>query len=146
MEPAAKQFLISKVVEEAGVEQVNLSDFEKKMLYFTEESPSLPDIHEINAEFEPNYDLDEYEAKVVTLLKKARTRDVTQSPQTSAMWNDSISALQHEDHYILVFVDRAFPEHRKSLLPTHPLRDYIIYIAVGIAVVLVAIGIAEWSH
>ena len=49
---AAKQFLISKVVEEAEFEQVPLSEVEKKMLYFTEVHPSLPDIYDVNAEFE----------------------------------------------------------------------------------------------
>jgi hypothetical protein len=30
------------------------------MLYFTEVHPSLPDIYEVNAEFERSYDTDEY--------------------------------------------------------------------------------------
>ena len=76
MEPtAAKQFLISRVIEEAGVEQVSLSEVEKKMLYFTEVHPSLPDIYEVNTEFERDYDSDEYEAKIAGLLKNARDRD-----------------------------------------------------------------------
>jgi hypothetical protein len=81
MEPAAaKQFLISRVIEEAKVEQVSLSGVEKKMLYFTEVHPSLPDIYETNAEFERDYNSDEYEAKVVKLLRNARERDSRPSP------------------------------------------------------------------
>lgn len=57
---AAKAFLIARVIEEAELQQVLLSDVEKKMLYFTEVHPSLPDIYEINAEFERNYDAAEY--------------------------------------------------------------------------------------
>jgi hypothetical protein len=125
---------------------VRLSDVEKKMLYFTEVYPSLPDIYEVNVEFERNYDADEYEDKIVGLLKRARTHEAGQSDQYEGMWADAISALKHEDHYILVMVYRAFPEYRKSLLPTHRVRDYVIYIAVGIAVVLVTIGIAILSH
>ena len=34
------------------------------MLYFTEVHSSLPDIYEVNTEFESSYDRDEYEAKV----------------------------------------------------------------------------------
>lgn len=37
----AKQFLISRVLEEADLEKVHLSEVEKKMLYFTEVHPSL---------------------------------------------------------------------------------------------------------
>jgi hypothetical protein len=143
---AAKQFLIARILEEADLEHVHLSDVEKKMLYFTEVHPSLPDIYEINAEFERDYDSDEYEAKVVGLLKRARDQDSRSSSSQGLEWNDAIDALKHEDHYILVMVYCAFPEYRKALRPTHRVRDYIIYIAVGIAVVLVCIGTAIWSH
>jgi len=62
------------------------------------------------------------------------------------MWTDAISALKQEDHYIPVMVYRAFPEYRKTLVPSHRVRDYLIYISVGIAVVLMAIGIAVLSR
>jgi hypothetical protein len=142
----AKQFLISKVIEQAESEHVQLSDVEKKMLYFTEVNPSLPDIYEVNAEFERDYDTDKYEDKIIGLLERARTHDAAQSAQYEGMWADAISALKQEDHYILVMVYRAFPEYRKSLRPTHRVRDYVIYIAVGTAVVLLSIGIAILSH
>jgi len=143
---AAKQFFISKVIAEAQVERVSLSEIETKMLYFTEVDPSIPDIYEINAEFERNYDSDEYEAKIARLLKSARGRDSHSSPSWEEDWKDALDALKHEDHYILVLLYCAFPEYRGSLLPTHRVRDYMIYIAIGIAVVFASIGIAIWSH
>lgn len=42
----AKQFLISKVIEEAEIEGVALSDIEKKMLHFTEVNSPPPDVYE----------------------------------------------------------------------------------------------------
>ena len=39
---AAKQFLISRVIAEAELERVPLSDVEKKMLHFTEVSSVIP--------------------------------------------------------------------------------------------------------
>jgi hypothetical protein len=143
---AAKQFLIARILEEADLEHVRLSDVEKKMLHFTEVHPSISDIQEVNAEFERDYDSDEYEAKVVSLLRRARDRDNSSSSSPEQEWNDAIDALKQEDHYILVMVYCAFPEYRKALRPTHHVRDYIIYIAIGIAVVLVCIGVAIWSH
>jgi hypothetical protein len=140
----AKQFLISKVIEEAEFEHVLLSEVERKMLYFTEVHPSLPDIYEVNAEFERDYNSDQYEAKIMGFLKSARDRDQRQSLGQSQQWRDAIEALKEEDHYILAMVSRAFPDCRKSILPTHRVRDYVIYIAIGIAVVLVCIGIAIW--
>ncbi len=147
MDPtAAKQFLISKVIEQAELEHLPLSDVEKKMLYFTEVYPSLPDILEVNAEFERDYDSDEYERKVTDLLRRGRERNQMESAVQARQWDDAVDALKAEDHYLLVMVYRAFPEYRKSLLPTHRVRDYAIYIGVGIGVVAVAIGIAVLSH
>jgi hypothetical protein len=143
---AAKQFFISKVVAEAEFERVKLSEVEKKMLYFTEAHTSLPDTYEINAEFERDYDSDEYEAKISRLLKNAFNRDSDSSQACEREWKDALEVLKTEDHYILVLLYRAFPEYRTSLLPTHRFRDYVIYIAIGIAVVFVSIGIAIWGH
>lgn len=147
MDPtAAKQFLISKVIEQAEVEHLPLSEVEKKMLYFTEVYPSLPDICEVNEEFERDYDSDEYEAKITGLLRRGRERNKKESAVQTQQWDDAVDALKAEDHYLLVMVYRAFPEYRKSLLATHRVRDYAIYIGIGIGVVAVAIGIAVLSH
>jgi hypothetical protein len=95
MDPgAAKQFLIAKVIEESQIEHVSLSETEKKMLYFTEVGPSLPDIYEVNAEFERSYNADEYEAKVAGLLKNARDRDANESPGGEQHWTDALNALK----------------------------------------------------
>jgi hypothetical protein len=147
MDPtAAKQFLISRVIEEAATEQVNLSDVERKMLHFTEVHPSLPDIYEVNAAFERDYDSDEYETKITRLIKNARDSDDRASPRQGQMWDDALNALKSEDHYIPVMVYRAFPEYRKLLVPTHRVRDYLIYTAIGIGVVFIAIAIAMLRH
>lgn len=143
---AAKQFLISKVVEQAELEHVLLAEVERKMLYFTEVHASLPDIYEVNEEFERSYDSDEYEIKVKGLLQRARDRDQKQSAGQGQQWQDAIAALRDEDHYILVMVYMAFPECRKSILPAHRVRDYAIYITIGIGVVVLAIVVAVWRQ
>ena len=72
---AAKEFLISKVVEEAQRENVPLSEIERKMLYFTETQESLPDIYEVNDQFEREYDDTQYERKIAGLLRNVRKRE-----------------------------------------------------------------------
>ena len=145
MEPvAAKQFLISRVVEEAGIEQVSLSEVEKKMLYFTEVHPSLPDIYEVNAEFERVYDSDEYEAKIAALLKNARDRDRQSSPSREQEWTDAFDALRKEDHYILVMVGQAFGVGSVSA-DGHRTRDVLIYLGVGIGIVLLLVLKVFWG-
>jgi hypothetical protein len=140
----AKQFLISKVIGEAEVEQVNLSEVERKMLYFTEVHPTLPDIYEVNAEFERDYDGDEYEAKIAALLKNACTRDAQSSPSREQVWKDALDALKHEDHYILVMVGQAFGFGSHSV-GGHRLRDFLIYIAVGVGLVLFLFLASLWT-
>jgi hypothetical protein len=57
----AKEFLISRIVEEAQRENIPLSEIERKMLYFTESGWTLPDIMKVNDDFDREYDQDEYE-------------------------------------------------------------------------------------
>jgi hypothetical protein len=139
----AKQFLIDRVIEEAELEQVRLSEVEKKMLYFTEAQPSLPDIYEINAEFERNCDADDYEDKIADLLKKARDRDSRESPGREQEWKDALSALKKEDHYILVMVAQAF-KAGPATGTGNRLRDLLIYVAIGVGLVLALFLASTW--
>ena len=139
----AKQFLISKVIGEAKLERVNLSEIETKMLYFTEVHPSLPDIYAVNAEFERDYDSDEYEAKIAALLKNARDRDRHSPPSREPDWKDALDALKHEDHYILVMAGQAFGFGSASA-GGHRVRDFLIYIVVGIGIVLLLVLTTLW--
>ncbi len=139
----AKQFLISRVLGEADLEKVHLSEVEKKMLYFTEVHPSLPDIYEVNAEFERDYNSDEYELKIAGLLKNARKRATAVDQERS--WHDALEALRQEDHYILVMASQAFGSSGDLSENKHPARDFLIYIAIGIAVVLILVWLARDS-
>lgn len=139
----AKQFLINKVTEEARFEHVLLSEIEKKMLYFTEVHPSLPDIYEVNNEFERTYDADEYEDKVANLLRRARDRDREESPDREQHWKDALDSLKEEDHYILVMVAQTFGRGSSASKPSR-LRDFLIYAAVGIGFVLLLVLASVW--
>lgn len=129
---AAKQFLISKVIEEASLENVPLSEIEKKMLQFTETEPSIPDIYEVNTQFEREYDNNEYEAKVTALLKNARERDRKASPLSEQQWVDALESLKGEDHYLLVMVGQAFGWKAATPASTR----FWICLAIGIGVLL----------
>ena len=132
---SAKEFLISRVIQQANSEHVPLSEVEKKMLHFTEVHPTLPDIYDINAEFERDYNSDEYETKIAHLLKNARLRDGEESPAREREWKDALDALKKEDHYILVMVGQAF-EFGPASGGEHRVRDLLIYVLAGIGIVL----------
>jgi hypothetical protein len=144
MDPtAAKQFLISRVVEQAEYEHLSLSEVERKMLCFTEVHVSLPDIYEVYAEFESSCDSDEYEAKVASLLRNARDRDRNESSSREQTWKDALDALRKEDHYILVMVAQAFGAVSATRTGNR-LRDLLIYIAIGVALILTLVVTSIW--
>ena len=96
MEPTtAKQFLITRVIEEAQAEQVHLSAVEIKMLYFTEAQPMTADMVHVVTEFEGRDLSEEYEDKIVASLKSPRNRDLAQSQSYSEMWTEAVAALEH---------------------------------------------------
>ena len=143
---AAKEFLISRVIKEAKADGVTLSEVERKMLYFTEVHPSLPDIYDVNEQFERNYDSDEYEAKISRLLKDARDRDRKESASGDQAWKDALNTLRKEDHYILVMVGQAFSPELGTSGSEHRVRDSLIYVAIGVAlVVILALYVAYHS-
>ena len=65
---------MARIVAEAQREGVSLSEIERKMLYFSETDWTLPDIDKVSEAFEREYDNDEYEKKITSLINNARTR------------------------------------------------------------------------
>lgn len=100
----AKEFLISKIVEEAQRENVPLSEVERKMLYFTESGWTLPDIMEVSEDFDREYDQAKYEKKIAKLVTKADGRIRKGSRDDYDKWWAAIGFLQREDHYISVMI------------------------------------------
>jgi len=141
----AKQFLISKVIGEAELEHISLSEVEKKMLYFTESNPSFPDIYEVNAEFERTCDSDEYEMKISRLLRNAREVDRKESLLKEQQWKDALEALKNEDHYILVMAGEAFGWRPNLNNEKHRVRNKVIHVAAWIGAVLLVILKILWD-
>ena len=101
----AKQFLVAKLLEQAALDGVPISDIEKRMFLFSETSQNPPDFEAVE-KFDENYDDEEYEAKVAQLLKRALARD-KQNKEIQELWKRHLTALKDEDFYGLVMVDQA---------------------------------------
>jgi hypothetical protein len=101
----AKDFLVQQASEQAALENVSLSDLEKRMMYFTEsDPPSCENPFDLNAEFEAQYDTEEYELKVSRLLHQACRRLEQEGPEKLPNWKEAIQTLREGDHYILVLL------------------------------------------
>jgi hypothetical protein len=100
----AKEFLISKIVEEAQRENISLSEVERNMLYFTESGWTLPDIVQVSEEFDREYDQAKYERKIAKLVTKADRRIRKGSRKDYDKWWAAIRFFEREDHYITVMI------------------------------------------
>jgi hypothetical protein len=128
----AKDFLVQQTTEQAALENIPLSDIEKKMMYFTEsDATSCDNPVELNEEFEAQHDTAEYEAKISRLLHHARLRLKEEDPARARDWDRSIRTLRKGDHYILVLWDVKPPSE-------HPVRDSLKLLSLGM---LVAMGV-----
>lgn len=103
----AEEFLISRIVAEAQRENVPLSEIERKMLYFSETAWTLPDIMEVNAEFDRQYDQTKYEKKIAHLIGNETKRLRKENPEDFASWISAARKLKKEDHYMSVMIDDA---------------------------------------
>lgn len=103
----AKEFLVAQIAGEALREGVSLSEIERKMLYFSETGWILPDIDKVSEAFDREYDHDEYEKKITSLIRNARTRARKEDRQKFKTWSDAIRVLAKEDHYLVVMIEPA---------------------------------------
>lgn len=103
----AKDFLVQQATEQAALENVPLSDLEKRMMYFVENDPaSCPDPLELNEEFEAQYDSHQYEAKVGGLLRRAHKRLKKEDPAKIRNWGEAARTLSRGDHYLPVMLPK----------------------------------------
>ncbi|HEY6944638.1 MAG TPA: hypothetical protein VI431_05820 [Candidatus Acidoferrum sp.] len=101
----AKDFLVQQTAEQAALENVPLSDLEKRMMYFTETDECPEDPIALNEAFEAEYSTEEYEAKISSLLRHAYKRVRKDDIQKSRTWDSAIKRLRRGDNYLLVMWD-----------------------------------------
>jgi hypothetical protein len=131
----AKDYLAGRIAAEATREGAPLSEIERKMLYFSETDWTLPDMAEVSAEFDREYDQDEYERKIGGLIREITSRDHSQSQTDTEAWDEAVVKLSEGDHYLSVLVN-------PSLLPgpaVRPPHDILKLWITGFGALLVAL-------
>jgi hypothetical protein len=103
----AKEYLIGKIVEQAQRESVDLTETERKMLYFSETAWSLADIYEVNDAFEREYDQAEYEEKISLFIRHFLAWSRKHDSEAYKQWKAAVRTLETEDHYLLVMIGMA---------------------------------------
>jgi hypothetical protein len=128
----AKEFLISRIAEQAQRDGVPLSEIERKELYFSETGWTLPDTTSVNEAFERDYDQDSYERKIKTLVREARRRARKETPEEVESWSDAIRILRKEDHYLSVMVGH-------TSAPRHPIIEWLKPVPIGLGICMFAV-------
>jgi hypothetical protein len=100
----AKEFLVSEVVLEAQRENIDLSEVERKMLYFSETCWTLSDMLAVYDNFDAEYDQGKYERKIAKLIRAAYKHACSGERQTYDKWWASMHLLSREDHYLVVMI------------------------------------------
>ncbi len=132
----AKEFLASRIVDEAQQEKIVLSETERKMLYFSETGWTLPDIASVSDDFDAAYNQRDYEKKIARLIRNVGSRTRRQSAAEYDMLWEAIRRLQTEDHYLAVMI-------RQSGL--RPRGDLVRLWSTGVVIVLVFLALIVLS-
>jgi hypothetical protein len=102
--PKAKLFLIDRILEEAKSEGTSLTEIEIRMLTFSEATSGLKDLEAADI-FERDYDDEEYEAKIASLIRRAYEHDKQSGRQEA--WDDALVRVAGRDLYLNVMIDRS---------------------------------------
>ena len=127
----AKDFLVQQAAEQAALENVPLSDLEKRMMYFTETGECPEDPVALNNAFEAEYRSTTYEKKISLLMAQAYRRIKRENPEKLRLWNDSFRVLSKGDHYLLLFWRQNKRRKSPRMWPT-----YLLSVLVAISLCL----------
>src|SRR5579863_1970824 len=76
------------------------------MLYFSESAWTLPDMAEVNQEFDSNYDQGEFERKIAAIVRNIQAARISDKGEERS-WDQAVRVLRREDHYLVVLIDSA---------------------------------------
>lgn len=147
-EREAKEYLIERIVAEAHREGVVLADIERKMLYFSETGWTLPDMLEVSAQFEQDYDEADYERKIVSLAQKVERQNGAEGGDEQAAWDEAVRKLSEGDHYLLVLINPRLVTRSTTKRPPGDIRRLIlraIACSIGLLISMGLYGYFFWK-
>jgi len=140
----AKKFLSQRVLETAHRDGVDFDNLEEKMLYWTAEHEDM----DLADKFAEKHNDDDYEKKVIRLLKSAYEHDLKNGSIDLQKYNDAYVALQQGDHYLTVLLDKSIgnqilpPGSHWLGKPSNSTQDYLNLVLTGLTLFVVFLGSA----
>jgi hypothetical protein len=103
----AKRLFVEKVVMQARLEGVFLSDAERRMLSWSESDPDFVVDPQLPERLSAEISDEEYEKKITGMLVRRLAAEIGQDPGAEAHWRQAANVLRQGDHYILIMLDAA---------------------------------------
>ena len=98
----AKEFFVGRLLAQAVMESVPLREDEESMLWFSAEDEATD--AELVERFHRSQASSDFEARMTSLLRNARERDLASEPDAEEMWKDGYEVLRRGDHYLVVLL------------------------------------------
>lgn len=131
----AKKFFIEKVLLQAQKEHVPISEAERYMLSWTEDTgKDFSPRQDLTDQFEKETTQSAFEKKIVGLLKNAYISDVRREKEMSKKYRSALRALDEGDHYIAVMADRAV---REGVVSANRLKDRMSLIITAVTIMAI---------
>jgi hypothetical protein len=103
----AKRLFVERVMMQARLEGVSLSDAERTMLSWSESDPDLVVDPQLPKTLAAEISDEAYERKISGLLVRRFAAEVDQDPGAEAQWKQAVEVLRQGDHYIIIMLDAA---------------------------------------
>jgi hypothetical protein len=138
----AKKFISQRILETAHRDGVDFDNLEEKMLYWTAEHEDM----DLADKFAEKHNDDDYEKKVIRLLKSAYEHDLKNGSIDLQKYNDAYIALQQGDHYLTVLLDKSIgnqispPGSHWLGRQSKSIQDYVNLALTGFVIMAVIIG------
>lgn len=131
----ARQFLIDKIMNQASLASISLSEVERRMLQLNLDEPQSATGIPVEALEDTSR---VYEKKMAELLRAAYARD-RDLPRERQRYRDAIHTLRDGDHYILIIAAGVIPQRNKW-------GDFAIYILLALATVAMIAVLQIWTR
>jgi hypothetical protein len=147
----AKEYLASRIADQAKRQGVPLNDVEYKMLFFSSSGHMREETSAAREVFDRDYDEEEYEQKIRLLVNAITAEDAAQSLQQQDLWDDALLKLSRGDHYLSVLAGPEAIAESVARPPHDRLRLVLagIFCAAGWVIVMVLadrfLG-PDWNH
>lgn len=109
----ATRYFADKVIQQAQIEGLRLSEDERQMLLWSESEPDSVADPALAERLAAEMSDSDYEAKIAGLVSRSFAKDIATDTQARGAWQQAWSTLKQGDHYLSIMIDQAVGKQLK---------------------------------